>query len=298
MSVLPQLERDLTEVARRRLPADRREVTSRPTGRDAVGRGWPLGLGPVMAALSVAIAVGVAVIALGSLRAGGGPSLSIHASPHVTRYAEVSGLVAGVPQSETRLGSAGAPVKVTLYGDLECPECRKLVQSRGFAQFAATDLRSGTAEVTFRSLCTTTCDNRNLRLFETQQAAAYAAGGQHLFWQYALLFYLEQGNERANYVNARYLTDLADQVQGLNVRRWQAERRSAELIRRVRSEQAAASRAQVLGTPTLRFRGPKAVLTLAAANDSSGLERAVRAAGRGCPKHWAALGFAHCRDLV
>lgn len=298
MSVLPQLERDLLEVARRRLPTGEAAVKPRPAGRRIVA--WPrrLGLAPVLALLSVAVAVGVGVIAVGSLRHGKAPSLTLHARPSTTPFVAVNQLVGGLPQSGTRLGSRTAPVRITLYGDLECPVCRALVSSEGFARLLAGDVQRGQAQVVYRSFCTTTCDNRNLGVFDVQQAAAYAAGRQGLFWQYALLFYREQGKESTSYVNRRYLIGLADQIPGLNLKRWQTDRKSAGLLDQVRSEQAAATRGQLSGTPTLRVRGRKAVVLLATGNSSSLLARAVRAAQHGCPRHWRAVGFTTCTDLV
>lgn len=298
MSLLPQLERDLIEVARRRLPGEAAAVTRSGTGGRRIRlarRSLPLGrLVPV---LSVAVAVAIAVIAVGSLRHGRAPVPSLRAPVH-TPYAVVDSLVGAVPQSGATLGSRQAPVRVVLYGDLECPMCRALVLSRGFTRLIDGEVRTGRAQITYRPLCTTTCDARNPQVFDEQQAAADAAGRQGLFWQYALLFFREQRTGSPRYVTARYLTGLAEQIRGLNLRRWQTERRSPGLLGRVAAEQAAAAQAGVLGTPTLRFQGPKAVLVLASSPSPALIDRAVRIAEHGCPPHWRALGLAHCRDLV
>ncbi len=45
-------------------------------------------------------------------------------------------------------------------------------------------------------------------VFNTQQVAAYAAGMQHKFWNYAETFYREQGAEDTGYVNENYLVHL------------------------------------------------------------------------------------------
>lgn len=298
MSVIPQLERDLLELARQRLPAELSGAQSRQGARRSAGPARRLAFGPLLAAISVAVAIGVGVIAVGSLRHGRARSPALLSRPPLAPYAAVSGLLAGLPQSGTRLGAPGAPVRVTLYGDLECPQCRRLVWSRAFAQFVAGDVGGRRASITYTSLCTTTCVYRGQRRFGVQQAAAYAAGQQDLFWQYALLFYLEQGNARTGYVTARYLTGLADQLPELNLRRWEAERRSARLLARIRAEQSATGRMHVLGTPTLSFRGGRAVVSLATADPSVLLARAVRAAEHGCPPRWRSVGFTHCRDLV
>lgn len=283
MSVLPQLERDLAEVARGRLPA-------RGTRR------WQLTPSLLVAALSVALALAVGVIAIGSLRHERVPPPTIHAAS--ATYEAVNGLIGGLPQSGRDLGSPRAPVRVTLYGDLECQQCRLFLWSTQFARFVNSDVRSGRARLVYRSLCTATCDVRAMRFFDVQQAAAYAAGQQGSFWQYALLFYREQGRSGTGYVTRHYLVGLADQVLGLNVRRWQNARRSAFVLNQIRGEERAAARAHVLGTPTLGFRGPKAALTLGTGRGYTLLAQAVRVAQLGCPKRWRRLGFVHCRDFV
>jgi protein-disulfide isomerase len=281
--VLPQLERDLAEVARRRLPA--RGI-----------RRWQFTPSPLVAALSVAVALAVGALAIGSLRAQRVPPLTPHAAS--AGYRAVNALIGGLPQSGRHLGSPRAPVSLAVYGDLECQQCRHFLWSTGFARFVSSDVRSGQAQVVYRSMCTSTCDSRVMRAFDAQQAAAYAAGEQGLFWQYALLFYREQGRAGAGYVTRRYLAGLADQVLGLNVQRWQTVRRSGGLLNQVRVEQRAATRAHVLGTPTLNFRGPKAALTLGTGHSYTVLAAAVRAAQLGCPKQWRRLGFVHCRNFV
>lgn len=293
MSVLPQLERDLLEVARRRLPSSQSDAASIKAARRRRGR---FSIGRLVPVAAVAIAVGVAVIALTSLRHGPAASPPLRPAT-VTPTQSVAGLIGGVPQSGVRLGRRAAPVRVTFYGDLECAVCRQFVTSPGFVQFVSRYVRHGEANVVFRSFCTSTCNTSSSRVFDVQQAAAYAAGRQSRFWQYALLFYRDQ-RPQTKHITARYLTHLAERIPGLNVKRWQTERKSTDLVERVRREEAAAIRSGVFGTPTLQFRGHKAVLTLASAEGSSILLRAVRAAEHGCPRHWRAVGFAHCHDFV
>jgi predicted DsbA family dithiol-disulfide isomerase len=84
----------------------------------------------------------------------------------------------------------------------------------------------------------------------------YAAGQQHHFWDYALLFYHEQGPEDTHYVTPRYLSDLARQISGLNLERWQADRGSPGLAARVNADESAANSAGITGTPTVIMYGP------------------------------------------
>ena len=72
-------------------------------------------------------------------------------------------------------------------------------------------------QVVYKALQTATRDQQT---FQLQQVAALAAGQQQRFWNYAELFYHEQGQEDSGYVNESYLDSLAQQVPGLNVSTW------------------------------------------------------------------------------
>jgi protein-disulfide isomerase len=169
-------------------------------------------------------------------------------------------MLSGIPQSGERLGRSTAPVVVTLYGDLECPICRKLVLSRAFARLITSDVRTGKASIVYRSFCTSTCDlSGGRRVFVSQQAAAYAAGVQRRFWQYALLFLQRQGVEDTHYVTTTFLDRLAHDVPGLAFARWQTARENPALARKVRNDDRAAGRHHIEATPTLIFTGPAGV---------------------------------------
>ena len=57
-------------------------------------------------------------------------------------------------------------------------------------------------QVVYKALQTATRDQQT---FQLQQVAALAAGQQQRFWNYAELFYHEQGQEDSGYVNESYL---------------------------------------------------------------------------------------------
>jgi len=81
---------------------------------------------------------------------------------------------------------------MTYYGDLECPICRDFTLSGGFPQLVANDIRAGKVKVVYKAFETATPSPQT---FQTQQVAALAAGKQNHFWDYAELFYREQGAE-------------------------------------------------------------------------------------------------------
>ncbi len=210
-------------------------------------------LGGIVVLAVAVVAVFVAISSGGSSGGSGlqtGPAL-------VTTKSAVAQLLSGIPQSGNVLGNASAPVTVTYYGDLQCPICRDFtlgLNGGGWPQLVATDVRDGKVKVIYRAFETAT---QQPTTFETQQVAALAAGQQGRFWDYAELFYREQGQEDTGYVTENYLRGLAQQVPGLNLSKWQSARSDASLLAQVQSDEQSGTAAKVGGTPTLIFQGPK-----------------------------------------
>jgi protein-disulfide isomerase len=168
--------------------------------------------------------------------------------------------LAGVPQSGRTLGKPNAPVTMTYFGDLECPICKAFTlgsDGGGFPQLLANEVKTGKVKVVYKSYCTATCNGPGQGVFTQQQAAAYAAGEQNKFWDYAELFYREQGAEDTGYANQGYLNGLAGQVPGLNLPAWKTASGASSLTSAVSSDENAAIALGVTGTPTLFVSGPK-----------------------------------------
>jgi protein-disulfide isomerase len=184
--------------------------------------------------------------------------------------------LAGIAQAGRQLGDPKAPVTIVFFGDLECPICRDFALS-SFTQLIAHDVRDDTVNVIYRSFCTATCNGPGSKVFEPQQAAAYAAGAQHLFWNYALLFYHEQGQQDTHYATASYLTGLAKQIRGLNLERWETDRSSPSLAAQVNADERAANSDGLNSTPTLIMYGPKGKKQIATGVPTyTELQRAIR----------------------
>lgn len=229
-------------------------------------------LGGVVVTAIVIVAVAIAI------SAGGGSSGGLQKGKKVQRtVAAMSALLDGIPQSGTTLGNASAPVTLTYLGDLECPICRAFTVSGGFPQLVQNEVRQGKVKIVYRSFCTATCNGPGPTTFDTQQAAAYAAGNQQKFWDYTELFYQEQGAEGSNYVNEAYLDNLAHQVPGLNFAAWKAQRQNPSVVSQVKSEDQSASTQGFSGTPTLIFAGPKGKAQVPTAEPSySDLQAALK----------------------
>jgi protein-disulfide isomerase len=201
----------------------------------------------------VIAAVAVVVIAI-AISSGGGHKTGLAKGATATKtVAQVQSLLNGIPQDGARLGSPKAPVTLTYYGDLECPVCQAFTLN-GFKQLVSKDVRSGKVQVVYKALQTATRDKQT---FQLQQVAALAAGQQQRFWNYAELFYHEQGQEDSGYVNENYLDSLAQQVPGLNMSTWRDARDSSSLGSQINTDADQAAAVGANATPTLVFKGPK-----------------------------------------
>ncbi|MGO9882814.1 MAG: DsbA family protein [Solirubrobacteraceae bacterium] len=166
----------------------------------------------------------------------------------------VNNLLAGVPQSGATLGDPNAPVTMDYYGDLECPICQEFTLQGGLSQLIANEVRQGKVKIVYKAFETAT---RDPNVFEDQQVAALAAGMQKKFWNYAELFYHEQGQEDTGYVTESYLDSLAEQTTGLNLVKWESDRNNQSLTTQVIDDVNQGKAIGVTGTPTLVFIGPK-----------------------------------------
>ncbi len=207
----------------------------------------------VIGSVLVAIAIVAVLIAVSS---GGGGSVSglQTGTSSAKTMATVQKLLTGIPQSGVTLGSSSAPVTMTYYGDLQCPICRDFTLSGGFAPLVANEVRAGKVKIVYKAFQTATKDPT---VFRAQQVAALAAGQQQRFWNFAELFYHEQGTEGTAYVNESYLSGLAKQISGFDLSKWQADRSSSTLAASITTDEQAGSKLGVQGTPTLIMTGPK-----------------------------------------
>jgi protein-disulfide isomerase len=210
--------------------------------------------------VAVAVIAVVVVIAIGT----GSGNTGLQPKPQATKtYGVVRRELAGIPQHGVRLGSASARVTMTYVGDLECPYCSVFTMTV-LPQFISRYVREDKVKLVYRSLCTATC-HFNTPRFVPQQVAAYAAGQQNRFWQYAELFYREQADETQPYVTGRYLRGLAAQIPGLDLRRWLTDRNDPALVSQVHADSAFVQRLRLPGqTPEVLMSGPNGSVFLPA----------------------------------
>jgi protein-disulfide isomerase len=224
--------------------------------------------GVVLAAVAV-VAVAIAVSSSNNTASGLQKGTKANATVN-----QVQQLLAGIPQSGTVLGNPNAPVTMTYYGDLQCPVCQDFTLNGGFPQLVAKEVRSGKVKVDYKNFQTATQDPS---VFQNQQVAAMAAGKQNKFWDYAELFYRQQGTEGSGYVTDSFLNGLAGQVPGLNMSAWSSARSDPTLAQQVSTDIKSGDAAGVHGTPTLIFQGPKGkTQAQTAVPDYSQLQQAIQ----------------------
>jgi protein-disulfide isomerase len=232
-------EEDLTRKERReQARAQRRELEQAHAAKETARRRLQL-LGGVVAIAVVAVVV--ILVATGS-----GSSKPKSEKEKSKEAATVAALIGGIPQSGNTLGASTAPVTLKYFGDLECPICKEFtlgVLPTLIEQY----VRPGKLRIEYHSLETAT---REPETFKTQQVAAYAAGKQDKAWYFIELFYHEQGEEDSGYVNENYLQGLAQQVPGLNLTKWTADRSDSALAAEVEADAQAANSAGFDGTPS------------------------------------------------
>jgi len=205
-----------------------------------------------------ALLAGVIVALVVVIVAGGGSKTPTHTTNPKTAKAAVTALLKGIPQNGNTLGKATAPVTVTEYGDLVCPICQQFAFTTE-QQLINNEVRAGKVKLVYRGLETASSD-ANGGEYAASQIAARAAGQQHRAWQYIMLWYYEQGDETTPYVTNAFMQNIAAQIPGLDLTKWQTDRNSSVLANAVTADAQAAAAAGLdnpPSTPSITFDGPK-----------------------------------------
>ena len=207
----------------------------------------------VLAALAVAV---FALMVLLSELGGGGGSREAFA---------------GVPQEGTRLGREDAPVTIRLYEDFQCPACGQFARET-LPEVVERHVKPGDAKLVSETMVFIGPDS------VPAARAAFAAGEQDRYWQYAALLFENQGAENSGYVTDGFLTDLAQETEGLDVSGWD-EARQGGFEQELRAVQQRAGEDGVNSTPSLVVSGPDGEVTLLGAVPIQDVDRAVEEVG-------------------
>jgi protein-disulfide isomerase len=186
---------------------------------------------------------------------------------------EVTAMLAGIPQHGTTLGAPDAPVTLQMFADLQCPTVRRFIESY-MPSIIDTWIRTGAVKIKYRSLKT---DTINEQTFFDQEEGALAAGGQNKMWNFALSFVRQQGDHFTNYATDAFLARIASQVPGLDMKRWNQDRKDPQLFRSVALGIHSAHAQSMRYTPSFTITGTRSSTRNAI---ESSLETTIQALGR------------------
>lgn len=133
----------------------------------------------------------------------------------ITGGADVASLLQGIPQQNDTLGDPGAPVTLIEFADLKCPVCAK-VSTTVLPQIINDYVRTGKVRIVMKFQ---TFVNNQKTPGDTERGArfALAAGKQNKLWNFAEVFYKNQPPEDQKYFTDEFLTNLGNEVPGLNI---------------------------------------------------------------------------------
>lgn len=171
---------------------------------------------------------------------------------------EAQELLAGIPQDGTTLGAEDAPVTIYLYEDLQCPACAGFTRET-FPDLVTRYVEPGEVRVVSETIAVLGPDS------VPAAKAALSAGEQDRHWEYSTLFFLNQGRENSGYVTDEFLTNIAEETQGLDVGQWNEARESDSVELELDAAQARAEDEGIQGTPTLVVSGPQGTRELVGA---------------------------------
>jgi protein-disulfide isomerase len=181
---------------------------------------------------------------------------------------EVQNLMSGIPQDGERLGREDAPVEIRVYEDLQCPACAQFTRD-SLSQIIEEHVKPGEVKLVSETLAFIGPDS------VPAAKAALAAGDQDRHWQYATLFFLNQGPENGGYVTDEFMTNIAEQTRGLKVEQWNESREDGELESKLQEVQDTASDNGVESTPTIVVSGPGGERELVGAVPAEDVTRAI-----------------------
>ncbi len=227
-----------------------------------------------LSAAGVFLAIIIVVVVIVVASSGGGDSADGGKPSHLIGKAEVEKLLAGIPQKGTLLGRPDAPVKVSEFGDLQCPFCKENAENVT-PEVIEHQVRDGEASIDFNQFII--IGPQSIPAGE----AALAAGTQGKAWNFVELFYRNQGEENSGYVTEKFIESVGMEAGIPNLAKWNEERKSGKFKKSLEAQTKEAQQLGFEGTPSFAIEGPKTKgLELLNTPESSGqFEEAIEKAG-------------------
>jgi protein-disulfide isomerase len=159
----------------------------------------------------VAVTVLAAAVVVGAIVVSSNGADRPASSPRgATPAEEVRELYAGIPQDGNRLGDRDAPATLVEIADLQCPFC---------AQYSVDALPTIVRDYVRTGKLRYELQIRSFLGRDSVRAAgaAAAAATQDRMYQFADLFFRNQGPENSGYADGGFIRSIASQVGGLDV---------------------------------------------------------------------------------
>jgi protein-disulfide isomerase len=190
------------------------------------------------------LALAAAIVVVIALAASGGDSDKPvkKAGEILPGQIETNARFAGIPQRGIAVGYPDAPLTLVEFADLQCPFCRDYTINV-LPTIVDKYVRTHKLRMEFQNVAF--IGNDSLR-------AAQMAGGAALqgkLWQYADLFYNNQGQENSGYVTDAFMAKIGKAVRGLDVQKALADRAQASVQRALTEAQTEWQVAGFNGTP-------------------------------------------------
>jgi protein-disulfide isomerase len=215
------------EEARRQ--REEREAQERQTQRRK-RRLWQAGA-------TTAVVVVIILIAIAVSSSGGNDT---HVSPRERTV--TNDLFTGIAQTGITLGNPQAKVTVYEFADLQCPFCREYTTSV-FPQIVQKYVKPGKVKMVWRNLTFIGPDS------VTAARAAAAAGAQNKLWDFADLFYKNQGTENTGYVTDKFIQQIATNA-GVDVNKMKADESAPFVEQQLGEAQNQAQQFGINSTPS------------------------------------------------
>lgn len=163
--------------------------------------------------------------------------------------ADVAKLFRGIPQNHFVLGKPTAPVQLVEFIDLQCPDCQNF-ETTMLPTLVYKYVRPGKLSIKMEPWSIL---DRGPSEHDSDrgQKSTIAAAAQNKAFNFAEVFYQNQGTEGTGWMNNSIISEIAASVDGLKPYRLAADANSSLTKQLVRAVDDAAAAGRYTGTPTL-----------------------------------------------
>ncbi len=216
------------------------------------------------AVLAVLVAVLVAI------------SVSGGSSDELTGGSEIDSMLKDIPSEGFVLGKADAQVTIIEYVDPQCPHCAEASKSI-IPDLVERHVKTGNVKLQMAPLAMTGVPENGTKA----NRAVWAAGQQGKAWNLMEMLLYNQGAQGTGWLDDDMITQAAEAV-GLDMGKFDTDRKSAESDRAVQESQQLAQVNNVGGTPTFSARHSTQPLQVTVENTTpAGFDAAISAVNPG-----------------